>query len=164
MSLVSTADQTGAIKYNLDDDEAMVADETDTPWRKAAAWRGKLLWRDRLKPQSHDDEAIATHIVGLRNVGMSLDMIPGVRDKGSVIGAALIDLFTHKPYILTAILSAVKNNIEDASSFVEPVSNIIACIAKITGCVDVRRGLEKRSSLRIKTRFHSILAALRPRS
>ena len=39
-------------------------------------WRGKTSWRDRLKPQAHDDELEGDHIGGLRDVAKSLEEIP----------------------------------------------------------------------------------------
>ena len=93
--LVSLAGVVGhtADADNADENDVVVnVDATDAPWRKAAAWRGKLVWRDRLKPQWHDDEELATHVGGLRGVSQSLDMVPGVRERGAVIGDALATL------------------------------------------------------------------------
>ena len=50
VSLAGGAGQSGAMEYDGKDDVVDYPPDTDTPWRKAAAWRGKLTWRDRLKP------------------------------------------------------------------------------------------------------------------
>ena len=93
-------------------------DEQDSPLghrKEAAAWRGKIDWRTRLKPQAWDDEDAGDHVGGLRDVALSLAKLPEVHRRGLVIGDALDALFEEKPYIKKELLRAVDTKIEDAT-------------------------------------------------
>ena len=69
----------------------------------------------------------------------SLDKLPGIRERGVVIGDALAALYRQKPHILDQILAAIRDKIEDLSVFDAAVGEIITCVANATGCDDAAR-------------------------
>ena len=90
--------------------------------------------------------AVLKHVPGkgryICDVGSAIQKVPGMRQRGLIIGRALDDLFTSDPAILQALLDAIKTKTEDTTSLREHVDKIINVIAKVTGCTDVRRGVE----------------------
>ena len=110
--------------------------ETPTP----AAWRGRLLWKDRVRPQPWDEEEPTHHIGGLRDTAISLAMLPQCVKEGLIVGKALDQLFDEKPAIQEATLQAVAEKTVDASSLEDHIQCIIDVIAKVTGRSDLRRG------------------------
>ena len=45
---------------------------------KTKAWRGRITWPDRLRPQAWEEDEETKHIGGLRDVSKSLDLVPSV--------------------------------------------------------------------------------------
>ena len=66
--LADAEDGTTIQESESDEEEAEV---------RPAAWSGKLLWKDRLRPQDHDDDPADQCIGGLRDASQSLRKLPG---------------------------------------------------------------------------------------
>ena len=105
-------------------------------------WKGKISWRDRLKPQAWDDEVEGSHIGGLRDVAKSLDKIPHVRDQGILIGRRLEKLFEDVPEVKKQLLAAIENKIEDTSVLSEVIDKVVQTVAEVVQCDDIRRGID----------------------
>ena len=54
--------------------------------RRMPGWRQQLNWVDRVKPQPWDGEAEPDYIGGLRDIRLSLDKVPIMRQQGAKIG------------------------------------------------------------------------------
>ena len=101
--------------------------------REARAWRGRLQWDARLKPQAWDDEPEGKHIGGLRDVARSLDMPPEVSEKGLAICATLEKLYTDEPCVMQSTLNALSNKLEDCSELEATSVRIAECVGQVTG-------------------------------
>ena len=121
--------------------------------KEARAWKGRLRWEARLKPQSWDDEQEARHIGGLRDVALSLDKLPAVRERGLVVGRALEKLYRDEPWVLSSILDAVRNKIEDCADLEATGLRIAECIAEVVSCDDLRRGGEQGLHCEVRPQF-----------
>ena len=65
---------------------------------EARAWQGRIHWVNRLKPQAWEDgESAGSHVGGLRDVTSAINKVPGMRQRGLVLGQALDELFTKDP-------------------------------------------------------------------
>ena len=88
----------GIVKYASDDPQLVhpMPRSPRNDRREAKAWTGRLQWDTRLKPQAWDDEPEPQHIGGLRDVALSLDKLPGVRQHGGSLLATPLRSSLHQ--------------------------------------------------------------------
>ena len=121
--------------------------------RRMPGWRQQLNWVDRVKPQPWDKEEEPVHIGGLRDIRLSLDKVPIMRQQGAKIGRELEALFERQPETLRALLEAVKTRSEDVKWLEPHVQNIVDVVSEVIGCANVSRGVEQGLHCEVRPYF-----------
>ena len=106
-----------------------------------AAWRGELVYRDKLKPLQESDDADLL-VGGLRRSYTALRCLPRLVETGAEIGRALDQMLDEHPEFEKAVTEAVRARDEQQPNMTEAIQAAVAVIAVMVGCTDTRVGTE----------------------